>query len=123
MEYGAEYGACLNGIQYAVIPLFEIVFSEVTWPRLSTLWIPLDRKSTRLNSSHQIISYAVFCLKKKNATLSRCSGGHLAGLQRSVHKPRTPTRGQRCQRAIAPHTYLRKSHSTPPTNTVRDSVA
>src|SRR5258708_29610271 len=25
----------------------------------------LDRKSTRLNSSHQIISYAVFCLKKK----------------------------------------------------------
>src|SRR5947208_5557143 len=26
---------------------------------------PVDRKSTRLNSSHQIISYAVFCLKKK----------------------------------------------------------
>src|SRR5947208_10933709 len=26
---------------------------------------PKDRKSTRLNSSHQIISYAVFCLKKK----------------------------------------------------------
>src|SRR5258708_10390767 len=31
----------------------------------------LDRKSTRLNSSHQIISYAVFCLKKKN--ISYCS--------------------------------------------------
>src|SRR5207244_12666714 len=28
--------------------------------------LPIDRKSTRLNSSHQIISYAVFCLKKKN---------------------------------------------------------
>src|SRR5258708_8103376 len=28
----------------------------------------VDRKSTRLNSSHQIISYAVFCLKKKNPT-------------------------------------------------------
>src|SRR5258708_20676971 len=28
--------------------------------------ITVDRKSTRLNSSHQIISYAVFCLKKKN---------------------------------------------------------
>src|SRR5437867_13078914 len=26
---------------------------------------PLDRKSTRLNSSHRTISYAVFCLKKK----------------------------------------------------------
>src|SRR5947208_7806962 len=31
------------------------------WGRLDIL----DRKSTRLNSSHQIISYAVFCLKKK----------------------------------------------------------
>src|SRR5258708_36887614 len=27
--------------------------------------VDVDRKSTRLNSSHQIISYAVFCLKKK----------------------------------------------------------
>src|SRR6266536_1710650 len=27
---------------------------------------PADRKSTRLNSSHEWISYAVFCLKKKN---------------------------------------------------------
>src|SRR5258708_25950059 len=33
-----------------------------------------DRKSTRLNSSHQIISYAVFCLKKKNGS----SPGHLS---------------------------------------------
>src|SRR5438552_15052552 len=30
---------------------------------------PLDRKSTRLNSSHQIISYAVFCLKKKKKNI------------------------------------------------------
>src|SRR5690625_6474528 len=29
--------------------------------------VPLDRKSTRLNSSHVAISYAVFCLKKKKA--------------------------------------------------------
>src|SRR5437762_10778758 len=29
-----------------------------------------DRKSTRLNSSHRCISYAVFCLKKKNTTSS-----------------------------------------------------
>src|SRR5258708_9531566 len=32
----------------------------------SPIICPVDRKSTRLNSSHQIISYAVFCLKKKN---------------------------------------------------------
>src|SRR2546430_1947835 len=36
---------------------------------------PADRKSTRLNSSHSQISYAVFCLKKKNkhCTYHRCS--------------------------------------------------
>src|SRR5258708_10743161 len=32
-----------------------------------------DRKSTRLNSSHQIISYAVFCLKKKNYQTERAT--------------------------------------------------
>src|SRR5256885_10057533 len=31
-----------------------------------TVAFPSDRKSTRLNSSHLVISYAVFCLKKKN---------------------------------------------------------
>src|SRR2546429_1410617 len=31
---------------------------------------PPDRKSTRLNSSHGYISYAVFCLKKKKNTMS-----------------------------------------------------
>src|SRR2546430_10315143 len=32
----------------------------------------LDRKSTRLNSSHSQISYAVFCLKKKNKNTNSC---------------------------------------------------
>src|SRR2546426_8587168 len=32
---------------------------------------PLDRKSTRLNSSHLVISYAVFCLKKKKKRTNR----------------------------------------------------
>src|SRR5438034_4187699 len=31
-----------------------------------------DRKSTRLNSSHTVISYAVFCLKKKKKKTTRC---------------------------------------------------
>src|SRR5256886_9534711 len=38
----------------------------------------LDRKSTRLNSSHSQISYAVFCLKKKKRV-------NIAGLRRVVH--------------------------------------
>src|SRR5256885_5513905 len=45
-----------------------------------------DRKSTRLNSSHLVISYAVFCLKKKNkqAHLTTPSSSH------AVHPP-TPS--------------------------------
>src|SRR5688572_31346537 len=34
----------------------------------SDVWMEQDRKSTRLNSSHSQISYAVFCLKKKRST-------------------------------------------------------
>src|SRR5256885_8784227 len=34
------------------------------------LWV--DRKSTRLNSSHLVISYAVFCLKKKKKVTYNC---------------------------------------------------
>src|SRR5438132_10255089 len=33
-----------------------------------------DRKSTRLNSSHTVISYAVFCLKKKKIMMPGCDG-------------------------------------------------
>src|SRR5437588_8088361 len=38
---------------------------QVTDPELKRQVGGLDRKSTRLNSSHTVISYAVFCLKKK----------------------------------------------------------
>src|SRR5258708_13917447 len=54
-----------------------------THPQVATVRSPIDggdphpsvdRKSTRLNSSHQIISYAVFCLKKKTLIESnQCS--------------------------------------------------
>src|SRR5689334_24111048 len=36
----------------------------------------LDRKSTRLNSSHSSISYAVFCLKKKKKTKKKKQNNH-----------------------------------------------
>src|SRR2546430_13299473 len=42
--------------------------------------IAKDRKSTRLNSSHSQISYAVFCLKKKNAATAQVHR-HAADLQ------------------------------------------
>src|SRR2546422_8192605 len=43
-----------------------------SWPRPNTD-CPPDRKSTRLNSSHGYISYAVFCLKKKKKIQIRVS--------------------------------------------------
>src|SRR5437762_757964 len=52
-----------------------------TGARLEYLLVPLvlDRKSTRLNSSHRCISYAVFCLKKKiRSRLATDPGPHLA---------------------------------------------
>src|SRR5207244_13373607 len=49
----------------AMISLLEQAEQHPSQARSHLLGGQLDRKSTRLNSSHQIISYAVFCLKKK----------------------------------------------------------
>src|SRR2546422_5039080 len=46
------------------------VWAEPRSAVLCSIYLFLDRKSTRLNSSHGYISYAVFCLKKKNQHLS-----------------------------------------------------
>src|SRR5438132_4281522 len=45
-----------------------------------------DRKSTRLNSSHTVISYAVFCLKKKKTTQQQDFGRkHIDAFRRTGH--------------------------------------
>src|SRR5256885_7846331 len=51
-----------------LIPLFAVgAFLSFTISQAGMFvhWHRVDRKSTRLNSSHLVISYAVFCLKKK----------------------------------------------------------
>src|SRR5437868_12103843 len=53
-------GAVLDGRVRGDRDLLAVFAGEVLHDR-----VPLDRKSTRLNSSHVSISYAVFCLKKK----------------------------------------------------------
>src|SRR5687768_17960937 len=53
----------------------------------------LDRKSTRLNSSHGYISYAVFCLKKKkDRNLAERSGLTLSTIPQTVDAPALRTR-------------------------------
>src|SRR3712207_3197965 len=53
------------------VPYNVAVVELAEGPRLVTNLVePVDRKSTRLNSSHANISYAVFCLKKKKGLQS-----------------------------------------------------
>src|SRR2546430_410402 len=42
--------------------------TNLHWTLRRLIWRDTDRKSTRLNSSHSQISYAVFCLKKKECS-------------------------------------------------------
>src|SRR3712207_7856467 len=49
-------------------PDAAIAKKEFMFPFCTVVECPQDRKSTRLNSSHANISYAVFCLKKKQST-------------------------------------------------------
>src|SRR5205814_8001369 len=58
-------GEHLSGILTERDILRAVATGEVEGTRVGA-WMTQDRKSTRLNSSHLGISYAVFCLKKKN---------------------------------------------------------
>src|SRR5258708_179294 len=62
LPYGGEMEFPLGGVIAALRKKPRVLFIANPNNPTGTL---LDRKSTRLNSSHQIISYAVFCLKKK----------------------------------------------------------
>src|SRR2546426_6739247 len=58
--FGVEAGKLISYYGVDVLGLRRIEAKVFEYNRLSA-----DRKSTRLNSSHLVISYAVFCLKKK----------------------------------------------------------
>src|SRR3712207_8418005 len=75
---GREYGLVIVTLAFAALLICWLLLPWRPWvPRYRLLGAPaafvvasfivvhLDRKSTRLNSSHANISYAVFCLKKK----------------------------------------------------------
>src|SRR5579862_2842562 len=66
MDLGYLVGTGIFGAVFVVAVLFQIKAKRfhplLYW---TTIVATTDRKSTRLNSSHSSISYAVFCLKKK----------------------------------------------------------
>src|SRR5438876_6971432 len=65
--------------------LEKIITSMKSQKAKPELCIIADRKSTRLNSSHPSISYAVFCLKKKN----RCHDGFARMVQGACKRSTT----------------------------------
>src|SRR5207244_5443352 len=87
-----------------LFPYTTLFRSSKTWPTCWTWWrsgiktcplhrATLDRKSTRLNSSHQIISYAVFCLKKKKKRDGRQEGNRQHRGCSEVRGPQHTARG------------------------------
>src|SRR3989454_1967020 len=66
-------------------PLFRDILRVGAVAALITVQTNLDRKSTRLNSSHLVISYAVFCLKKKNNQPHEAGLSHQAS--RAITQP------------------------------------
>src|SRR5690606_39536537 len=68
------------------LPEPDAVFGRSPAWRPATIIRFQDRKSTRLNSSHVKISYAVFCLKKKKITLHRL----VKVVITITHRPPTP---------------------------------
>src|SRR2546422_7009874 len=64
--------ATVRGLVPRMLPISALVFPSAAQASTS------DRKSTRLNSSHGYISYAVFCLKKKKNAI--CSNSALRAL-------------------------------------------
>src|SRR2546422_5859120 len=70
----------------ALLGLRPVAKYDTTWER--------DRKSTRLNSSHGYISYAVFCLKKKNRRREPVTAAWSAAVA-STGRPRGSAAGLR----------------------------
>src|SRR5260363_360262 len=65
-----------------------------------------DRKSTRLNSSHQLISYAVFCLKKKKTSSVDSTSAHSSFSKVRLTSPST-ARVRSCVAPVAALTLIK----------------
>src|SRR5256885_3480281 len=78
-----------------------------------------DRKSTRLNSSHLVISYAVFCLKKKKQDAPGALGFHccvvLCPAHHTLRKPRLQRQRPRLERTDSPAPMLQLLRTAPAT--------
>src|SRR5699024_6891320 len=73
LEFFQQGGIERHAVHIATLVVAEQIGAQFVWregisPHEAEFTGPRDRKSTRLNSSHVSISYAVFCLTKKKST-------------------------------------------------------
>src|SRR5256885_4980605 len=95
--YGVSTNTSIGALFMAgIVPgiMLALMLAAVTW---FIAWRKGDRKSTRLNSSHLVISYAVFCLKKKKTTARRTRA---APTSRSRSAPSRRRRRSSATRAV-----------------------
>src|SRR2546430_11427992 len=113
----------LEQVVIALTPVWIVRPPVVGFTRLSANVARLpakDRKSTRLNSSHSQISYAVFCLKKKQ--IERCRLAHPVRRIQGMHAP-PPMRGLLDKRACVPVSPLLTHHPLPSRSCVEHDTA
>src|SRR5437867_5847697 len=115
----AEYAPQFRNAHFAIaacqIDLVFIFRGHVLRSSLSNIFYR-DRKSTRLNSSHRTISYAVFCLKKKNIVNHRAS-------QRQDYRGRAPFPCLSLAKSMSPITKDDRSSYRKHANLVAITVA
>src|SRR5256885_3455082 len=71
----AAMAACWAACLAAIAACWVACLAMTAWSAVCWVATVADRKSTRLNSSHLVISYAVFCLKKKKELAARLCVG------------------------------------------------
>src|SRR5438034_2260650 len=72
----AGYEADLSWARHGPEGAYDVLFTRAGPRTPERVPFPADRKSTRLNSSHTVISYAVFCLKKKKTRTRQRTNSH-----------------------------------------------
>src|SRR5260221_5857600 len=75
-QFEAHRGSCFElfrNVCYGLLNFKSGIVISNSIPEQPEMRNVEDRKSTRLNSSHTVISYAVFCLKKKKRSLEQLS--------------------------------------------------
>src|SRR2546426_8042244 len=78
LVYGNAYEMALKLMETCYVVAER--FSSADFLHGPVAMVERDRKSTRLNSSHLVISYAVFCLKKKKTTTQTSLATHITTL-------------------------------------------